>query len=140
MGDFEFIEHTADVGVRIYGKSLQSLFQNAASVLFRLMVDITPAAEIEKNIVLETENIQELLATWLNELLSLFFAYQFLPAGYAIEIEDTADRKVLKAKVKGGNFDPYANKLKMEIKAATYHELKVEKNDSGWVAEVIFDV
>ncbi|MBU2266415.1 MAG: archease, partial [Candidatus Omnitrophica bacterium] len=91
-------------------------------------------------VVVEAEDIEELLITWLNELLSLFFAYRFLPVDYDIILEEREDYKVIKSRIKGANFDPYQNKIKMEIKAATYHDLKVEKNDSGWIAEVIFDV
>jgi len=140
MVDFEFIEHTADVGVRVQGASAEELFENAARVLFRLMVDYEPKPEIEERVVVEAEDCEELLVTWLNELISLFFAYKFLPAEYSIEIEDKLEQKVLKTCLRGDNFNPYKNKIKMEIKAATYHDLKVEKVDSGWVAEVIFDV
>ncbi|MCF7907544.1 MAG: archease [Candidatus Omnitrophica bacterium] len=140
MSDFEFIEHTADVGVRVYGFSLEELFRNAALVLFGLMVDYEPRPEIEERVIVEAEDSEELLITWLNELISLFFAYKFLPASYSIEIEDRPEQKVLKSCLRGENFNPYENKLKMEIKAATYHDLKVSSTDDGWVAEIIFDV
>jgi len=78
--------------------------------------------------------------TWLNELISLFFAYKFLPADYSVAIEQKPGLNILKVRMLGENFDPYDNKIKMEIKAATYHDLKVEKTDEGYVAEVIFDV
>jgi len=140
MPDFEFIEHTADVGVRVYGESLEALFVNSARVLFGLILDYKPKPEIEERVVVEAEDFEELLVTWLNELISLFFAYQFLPVDYSITIEDEEGAKVLKSTIKGSNFNPYENKLNMEIKAATYHDLKVEKSDSGWVAEIIFDI
>jgi len=140
MKDFEFIEHTADVGVRVYGSSLEELFANSARVLFGLMTDYGPNQELKEHVVVEAEDLEELLVTWLNELISLFFAYKFLPGDYSIEIEDGLDLKVIKSTINGDNFNPYENKLKMEIKAATYHDLKVEKTEEGWVAEVIFDV
>ncbi|MBU2044159.1 MAG: archease [Candidatus Omnitrophica bacterium] len=140
MIDFEFIEHTADVGVRVYADTSEQLFKNCAEVLFGLILDDRPKPDIEETVVVEAEDIEELLITWLNELLSLFFAYRFLPVDYDIILEEREDYKVIKSRIKGANFDPYQNKIKMEIKAATYHDLKVEKNDSGWIAEVIFDV
>ncbi|MBU0896652.1 MAG: archease, partial [Candidatus Omnitrophica bacterium] len=70
MENFEFIEHTADIGVRVYGKSLEDLFQNCAQTLFSLLIDHKPAEKIEERIILEAETQEELLVTWLNELIS----------------------------------------------------------------------
>jgi SHS2 domain-containing protein len=43
--------------------------------------------------------------------------------------------------MQGEEFNPYENKkINMEIKAATYHNLKIEKYNKGYKAEVIFDV
>ena len=140
MVDFEFIEHTADLGLRIYGKNIESLFQNAAQSLFEIIIDSKSQAENLEEIILEAENLEELFVTWLNELISLFFACKFLPSEYFIEVEEKDDLKILKSRIKGANFNPQENKIKMEIKAATYHNLKLEKTDDGYVAEVIFDI
>jgi len=140
MPDFEFIEHTADVGVRVYGKAIEELFRNSARALFELIVDDKPQPQTEETLNLEAENFEELLVTWLNELLSLFFAYRFLPVEYNVAIENKGPKKNLKSRLKGVNFDPYQKKIKMEIKAATYHNLKVKQIDKGWMAEIIFDV
>jgi SHS2 domain-containing protein len=140
MVDFEFIEHTADLGLRIYGKNIKSLFQNAAQSLFEIIIDSRSQAESLEEISLEAENLEELFVAWLNELISLFFAYKFLPSEYFIEIEERDNLKILKSRIKGANFNPSENKIKMEIKAATYHNLKVVKTDDGYMAEVIFDI
>ena len=73
-------------------------------------------------------------------VISVFFSCQFLPAEYNIIIEEIDGKYTLKSTVLGQNFNPYENKINMEIKAATYHNLKIEKKDDGFVAEVIFDV
>jgi SHS2 domain-containing protein len=78
---------------------------------------------------------------WLNELISMFFAYKFLPAKYNIKItHDEPQYKVLEGALMGEQFNPYENKISREIKAATYHNLKIEKIDKKWQAEIIFDV
>ena len=51
---------------------------------------------------------------------------------------DTLDERNLQARALGEDFKRY--RLDVEIKAATYHELKIEKASSGWQAEVILDV
>ena len=140
MEEFEFLEHTADLGLRVKGKTSEDLFNNYAAVLFSLLTDYQPKEIISRKIILEAQSLSELLIDWLNELLSMFFADDFLPKEYSIKITDDKGGKILEAEIKGEEFDFESNPLKREIKAATYHEVKVEENDSEYVGEVIFDV
>jgi SHS2 domain-containing protein len=140
MKKFEFIEHTADFGIRVYGESLEDLFKNSAQVLSELLTDYKPKQLKEKEIQLQGETLEDLYVIWLNELISAFFADKFLLGDCSITIEEDQDKKVLKAAIKGQDFNPYENKINMEIKAATYHNLKIEKTDEGFKVEVIFDV
>ncbi|UCG35544.1 MAG: archease [Candidatus Omnitrophota bacterium] len=140
MEDFEFIEHTADFGIRVYGKTLPELFVNSAQALFSIILDYKPQAEIQKTIELEEENLEDLFVDWMNELISQFFADKFLPAQYSVSIESKPELNILKADITGEGFNPYERKINKEIKAATYHNLKVEKTKEGYAAEVIFDV
>lgn len=140
MKSYEFLDHTADVGVRIYAGTLKDLFKTAAEVLFNLLVENRPKSTKEKEVYLESETFEDLLVNWLNELISIFFADKFLPAAYSIQIEDIGNKKLLKGFLTGESFDPYENKIKQEIKAATYHNLKIEKTKEGYKAEIIFDV
>ena len=140
MEEFEFIEHTADLGLRVYGKTSEDLFKNYATTLFSILTDYQPQKTISKKITLQAQSLAELLVDWLNELLSVFSADGFLPKEYNLKISDDKGGKILQAEIKGEEFDFENNELKREIKAATYHDLKVEENDSGYVAEVIFDV
>ena len=140
MVDFEFIEHTADLGLRVYGSTIETLFKNYANVLFSLLTDHCPENIITKKITFKSQTLAELLADWLNELLSMFFADQFLPGKYRLKITDDKGGKILTAEVEGAVFDPEKIELKREIKAATYHELKIEETDGGYAGEVIFDI
>jgi SHS2 domain-containing protein len=138
---YEILEHTADIRVRIYGKTIKDLFKNAALALFGLIAEYKPRLKKEKEIKLEAQNQEELLVNWLNELISIFYAYKFLPASFKIIIKKENDFVALDGKIKGEDFDPYENKkINMEIKAATYYNLKIEKGKGGFVAEVVFDV
>jgi len=74
MKDYEYIEHTADVAVRVYGNSLEELFRNAAQATFSLITDYTPSEDKERDIDLEGKTLEDLLVNWLNELISVFFA------------------------------------------------------------------
>ena len=139
MEDFEYIEHTADVGIRVFGKDLEKLFENAARATFSLITEHEPGEDKEREANLEGQTLEDLLLNWLNELISVFFTYKFLPASYNINIEAGNPNK-LEAKLKGTEYDPYSKEIKLEIKAATYHNLRIEKTQQGYKTEIIFDV
>ena len=139
MKEFELIEHTADIGLRVYGRDLPELFANAAKGLFSLITDFDPPEAKEKTITLTNTTSEGLLVDWLSELISGFFAYNFLPKRYNIRIEQ-AKENTLEALLSGAEYDPYARKVNMEIKAATYHDLEIKKTSEGYVVEIIFDV
>ena len=46
----------------------------------------------------------------------------------------------LTAKIWGEPFDPLRHLLSREVKAITYHGLKIEDVDDGFLAEVIVDI
>jgi len=141
MKKYELLEHTADVRVRVYGKTLELLFKHAAIALFGLLVNYKPKKTKTREISLEAETLEELFVNWLNELISIFYSYKFLPSYYNIIIVDAERRKTMHASVKGELFNPYDNKkVNREIKAATYHNLAIEHDKKGYRAEVIFDV
>jgi SHS2 domain-containing protein len=138
MKNYELIEHTADVGVRVTAASLKELFQNAACAMFDIMAEeVNPGVKETKKIQIKQTagDADELLVNWLNELLSLSATKSLIFSDFAIKKIDSNN---LKAVVSGGDIKNY--KVNTEIKAATYHELKLEQSNSGWKAEVIFDV
>jgi len=140
MSDFEFIEHTADIGLRVYGKTREDLFKNAAFALSKLLVDKELAGDKRISVQLEAESFEDLLINWLNELISNFFAHKFLGSEFCLSLKNEDDKKSLQAEVLGSKFDPYKNKINREVKAATYHNLKIVKTNGGFSAEIIFDV
>ena len=138
MKKYEFIEHTADVGVRVYGKTLEELFINSAEALFHLITDYKPRKVHEREIFLEGHTLEDLLAYWLNELVSIFFTYRFIPKSYNIAINEK--KRKIWGKLIGDYLDPMVAKIKIEVKAATYHNLKIERIKTGFKVEIIFDV
>ncbi len=141
MGKFEFIEHTADLGIKIYSDSLRDLFEDSCDILFDIILDSKPDnPDIEESIILEAQSYDELLVTWFNELISIFYTYKFLPLKCSLSLNEVRKTKVLKAKLEGVRFDPYQEKVNTEIKAATYHDLEMKKIKQGYCAKVIFDL
>jgi len=138
MKKYEFINHTADLGIRVWGESIQELFKNAAYSMFDIMADLN-RVELKKTmkVHIEKEELDELLADWLRNLLYKFNGDRYLLKEFKVE---TIDTQGLKAKVKGEKMDLSRHHLKREIKAVTYHGLEVKKIDRGWEARIIFDV
>ena len=135
--DFEILNHTADVGIIAYGADLPQAFANAARGLFSLMVELDEVEErLQREIKLTASDPDDLLVEWLNELV-----YQFDTEGIIFKRFDVLElnNSHLKARGYGEKADSAKHKLKIGVKAATYHMLKIEKN-GGYRVQVIFDI
>jgi len=139
LKNYEFIDHTADIGIRVKGRDLKGLFLNAAEAMFDIIAEPPVSVQgkqiIKTNVDLKADNSEELLVAWLSELLSLSYAKELIFYGFEIK---QMDKNSLQAEASGINTEDC--EIKTEIKAVTYHELKIEKTGSGWQAQIIFDV
>jgi SHS2 domain-containing protein len=135
---FKTIEHTADIGIEVEAGTLAELFEGTATAMFSLIVDpATVTGDVEKELSLEAGDLEELLFMWLNELLFIMYADGLLFSRF--EVKDIGDSRLVAAAI-GEKLDRERHRLGEEIKAATYHEMMVERLDEGWRARVIFDV
>jgi SHS2 domain-containing protein len=136
--EFEFIDHTADIGVKAYGADMKQVFANAGRGLFSLITELDNVAVKEsRNIRVTAPDREALLINWLNELIYLFEVKEILFNRFdIITISDTQ----LNATGYGEIINLAKHELKTQVKAATYHMLKIEQNKDGWKAQVIFDV
>ena len=135
---YEQFSHTADIGVRVFGRTITELFSNAAFAMFDILADLDGIkGEICQEIELTAPNYEELLIAWLDELL-----YNFYTKGvifYEFEVEKLSE-DFLRAKARGRAVADNRNRLKTEIKAATYYNLKIIKRDDYYEVDIIFDV
>ena len=134
---FEVIDHIADIGIIAHGCDLSELFTNAASGMLHLQTGqnaIKP--EVKREIMLEAGDPETLLVEWLNELLYLLDTERLLLNKFEIHIEQNK----LRANCRGMVMDPARHKLKREIKAATYHDLRITREGSDYSAKIIFDI
>ena len=135
---YEFFEHTADTGMRAYGKTLPELFDRAAKGLVALLVeDGQIRAKEQRPIALTATSIEGMLEQWLRELLFWFSTDRFLPACCTF---DSLSSRELRGVVQGEPFDAARHRPGTEVKGVTYHQFRVEQTTTGWQAEVIFDV
>jgi SHS2 domain-containing protein len=136
MKRFELIEHTADIGLIASGQNLAEAFSNAAFGLFSIITDIRKVRKVESRIVeLQEKSPEDLLFTWLNHLIYFFDAEQMLFKECDIQEFDGLS---MKAVCYGEKADTSRHEMKLGVKAATYHMLKVDPEMHQ--VQVIFDI
>jgi protein archease len=135
---FETIDHTADIGIIVYGADVKELFSNAALGLFSLITGPESVEDrLQCNLKVNGDGADGLLVEWLNELIYLFDAQHLL--FNRCDIERLTDTE-LSATCHGECFDPMRHKIRRGVKAATYHMLKLDKDEEGYRAQVVFDI
>lgn len=137
---YRLIDHTADLGMEIFGEDTVALFINAGKALFETIV--TPVADggripHQHTVVLEGDDWADLMVNWLRELLYLWHGAQQIAQDFSLN--SISEHRLL-ATVKTCDYSDETHRIETEIKAVTYHQIEVAPYDDGWRARVIFDV
>jgi SHS2 domain-containing protein len=141
MKRFELIDiTTADIAFIAYGKDVNELFENSAFAMFSIMGNVSKVKnKIKKDVNCEARDLQSLMFNWLNELLFLSDSEYIIFSKFRVNIKKLEDRIVLNAICEGEKINEKTHEIKTSIKAATYHNMKIGKNDF-WKAQVILDI
>jgi SHS2 domain-containing protein len=133
---FELIEHTADIGLKAFGKDMPGAFANAAYGMFSIIAELDNVLEAEtRRLEVSADDIEGLLFEWLNSLLYYFDVEMLLFKRFdVIEFND----KKLVADCTGEKVDFSRHQIKIGVKSATYHMLEVDREKNR--VQVIFDV
>jgi SHS2 domain-containing protein len=140
---FEFLEHTADLYIAAYGKSLEEAFENAAAAMFEGMTELdTIKPRTEDTVEVDGHDKQALLYNWLEALLLKFETENKLYSCFKIaQIENTPTGLRLTARIKGEPFDPARHLSKVGVKAVTYHQMEIiENRKEGATIKLILDI
>ena len=142
---FEIINHTADVGILVWGKSCKDIFENAALGMVCLLIDIhTVLCKEEKKIKIEAEDEEELLLKWLREILFLIEQNGMVFSEFHIKKDNFAYKNLHKyvfyCSLGGEKIDPERHNICREIKAVTRHGLYIKRKMGLWEARIFFDV
>ena len=131
---YEQLEHTADLALRIYGRTLRELFANAAYAMFSQLTDLQRIAlSVQREVEVEGIDYESVLVNWLNELLYLQDTRGEAYAAFAVH---RLSRRRLQATVRG---QPTEDIYRI-IKGATYHDLAIEETGKGYVVTIVLDV
>jgi protein archease len=135
---FELFEHTADLGLRAQAATLEELLLEAARGLLAILVANPEAVRPlqTRTIAVTADDPCYLLFDWLSELLYAFESERLLFS----EFELTLESGKLTADCRGEPMDSSRHQMEHEVKAITYHGLRVEQAAEGWRAEVIVDI
>jgi SHS2 domain-containing protein len=145
MRDFEALPHTADLKIRVYGASLQQLFCNALVGMFQAIEPVAPECRIENDrlvcpelprhheVEITSPEIDMLLIDFLSEALYLCDVHN--EAYLAVDVHEFNEH-IIKATLKGVP----VKRFSIEIKAVTYHDLKIKKTDDGYQVDIVFDI
>ncbi len=132
---YKQIAHTADVGIAAYGKSMNTLFENAAAGMFSLITDLRRVRAVgEYRISMKADTPEDLMVAWLSELLFLHETQRLLFKRFEVKVKKNS----LTAKIDGEVMDRGRHHLHMVVKAVTYHMMDV--NPKKGVVRVIFDI
>ena len=136
--DYEILDHTADICVRVYGKSFDELLRNAARAMMELITDrekVNPSQETE--IKAQGETKEELLVHWLGEILFLHQVRKMVFQDFDVNLISETE---LEGKASGENIDMERHEIGLDIKAVTYHDLKIEPLDDRLKVDIVFDI
>lgn len=134
---FKIKEHTADVSLEASGGNLAEAFSNLGEGMFSIITypeKINPSQCFD--IEVKSTDEDALVVDWLNELLFLNQARGVMIRRF--EIKEISENSI-KSLGCGEIFDEGKHPIKTEIKAATYHDLSVTKQE-GIKIKVTFDV
>jgi len=138
---FEYFDHEADIGIVGYGRNLEEAFEQGAKAMFNIMADInTIAREKKVDIEVRANDKEALFIEWLNELLACKDIEGMLFSEFDVRIEEKGDMLVLKGTAKGEKINYEKHRVDIEVKAATYSQLKIEKIDGMWKVQCVVDV
>ncbi len=134
---YETFEHQADIGIRGFGASLEEAFANTALALYSVMVRIdTVRALEERTVTVSAAERELLLVEWLNALLSLSDIDRMVFSKFDVKIAGTS----LTGVAWGEKLDPQRHEPNVEVKGATYHLLRIAKEDGRYAAQCVVDV
>ncbi len=135
---YEVFEHTADLGLRVRAADLETLFAEAGKGLYSLIVDLASGASRGKRraSAFPADELDYLLLRLAQRAVVRLREGSLLFSEFTV----TRDAEGISATPAASRSIRTRHELDHEVKAITYHGLKVEQESGGWLAEVIVDI
>jgi len=139
---FEFLEHTADVKFKAFGKTMIECFGNAGKALNATMCSLESIQpKVSKPLELEAENAEQLLHGFLDSVLFEIQTNSLLFCKFELKIgELKSGRMQLVGKMIGEHSESLVHEIKADVKAVTWNDFYLKKTPEGWECQVLLDV
>src|SRR3989344_9315117 len=136
MKKFVFLEHTADIKFRAFGKNLNEVFENSALAFTSVLHEGKVKKDVKKKFSIKGNDLEALMFRFLEEILFLFETEGFLLS--EIKVRFGKDKKSLKVEAYGE--EKLDKRVRHYVKAVTYNDMFVKKSDGCWTSQVVVDV
>ena len=136
--EYRILDHPADLGIEACGKTLSETFEQAAYGLTSVFLDPTSIELVEfKTVTIEAGDEQQLLVRWMTEVLYLYDGLHFAPREFKIQ---KLSPQIMEGRVGGETLDIRRHNVRMDVKAITYHQLKIRRRSAGYWLQVFLDI
>ncbi len=135
---YQILEHPSDLGIEAFGDSLAQAFEEAARGLISIIIDpasVRPSTHVD--VTCNGIDLEQLLVNWLSEILYLYDGRQFIPIVFEVHRLDASS---LHATISGEQFSPSRHKTRLDVKAVTYHQLRILGSEKGATVRVYLDI
>lgn len=136
---YEFFDHTADIGIKAYGRDLNEAFENAALAVFEVMTDTSKVEPKEsRELEIDGMDLENLLYRWIESLLVYYDSELLLFGKFKVKID--LENLRLNAIAWGEKFNPDKHERRTVVKAMTYHEMSIVKTNNGYELTFVVDI
>jgi len=140
MPRFSYVDGgpAADLTVEAYGPSLGEAFASAALAMFNAMTPLEGIEEREaRRVEVRGDDLGGLLYNFLDELLYVHETELIVFSGVDVHLDE--DKLQLTAECRGEHFDPRRHESGIVVKAITFHQMRIERGETGWTIRLVFD-
>jgi len=140
MSGYEFLQHTADIKIRAWGKTLEEAFEKAAEAFTDTTVDIRTVEPRERDeLTVHGDDLEELLYNFIEELIIRLDSDGKLYSRFRVRISGDGGY-TLEAEMWGEYLDLSKHEPKIHVKAMTYHEMRIYREGDRYIIEYVLDI
>ena len=141
MGSYSLIDHTADIGVELRAENRAGLFYESIRALFFILtgkdvneIHLERKSLAKRKAKIKYDNLDDALIDFLNHLVFVVDTEHILPCDGFIKIK----RHSIRSRV--AFLKDNRHLIQREVKAATFHNFKIEKYRNGLKTRITFDI
>ncbi len=135
---FELRDHTADIALYVWGRTLEELFCAAARGLYATIGELKASKECHNmTLSLQAGDAEFLLRDFLAELHFRFETDGLVVTQFAF---DRLDERELRVTTTGAEVDRDESVFDREVKAVTSHDVRITRGDGRYEVTLILDI